>query len=478
MMLHPSGFRDCDARWLWGEQVDAEGLRAVGRAFAQMARARGVYRTVTGRDWRSYSEAAQAALVAGMVEGGLTVLDVGLCLTPMAYFARGWLDAPGVAMLTASHNPNGWTGVKLGLEPLLTFGPGEMAELRERALAGGEAAPGGSVKLIEGLKDAWIADLASRVRLGRPLKVVCACGNGTAGAFAPDALRAMGAEVVEIDCELDWTFPRHDPNPEDEVMLAAMGRRVVETGSDLGFGFDGDGDRCGVVDERGRPIFADKAGLLVARGLAAGHPGARFVVDVKSTGLFDADPVLAAHGCVVERGRTGHSHMKRRVAEDGALLGVEKSGHVFPAAPLGRGYDDALAAAGLILDLVARSGRSLAELQAALPQAWTSLTMSPHCPDEAKGDVVARLTREFQTDMAERQTILGRRVVEVLTLDGARVRLEDGAWLLVRASSNKPELTVVVESLTSEADMRALFHQVVKPRLAAHPEVGAFNQEV
>lgn len=477
-MLHPSGFRDCDARWLWKRQVDADGLRDVGRAFAAMARDRRVDRVVTGRDWRSYSEAAQAALIDGLVDGGVTVLDLGLCLTPIAYFARGRLGAPGVAMLTASHNPNGWTGVKLGLEPPLTFGPEEMAELRDRALTGGERAPGGSRERVEGITSAWIADLAARVRPSRSLTVVCACGNGTAGAFAPEALRAMGAEVVEMDCDLDWTFPRHDPNPEDQVMLDALGDRVREVGADLGLAFDGDGDRCGVVDDRGRPLFADAAGLLIARGLAPEHPGARFVVDVKSTGLFDADPVLAAHGCTVERGRTGHGHMKRRLVETGALLGVEKSGHLYSAPPLGRGYDDALAAAGLILDLAARTARPLSQLREDLPPAWTSLTMSPHCPDEAKADVVARLTREFQSDMAAGRTLLGRRIVQVLTLDGARVRLEDGAWLLVRASSNKPELTVVVESLTSEADMRALFHRVMKPRLAAHPEVGGFNQEV
>lgn len=478
-MLHPSGFREYDARWLWGDQVDADGLRAVGRGFAGLARGRGVSRVVVGHDWRSYSEAVKTALVEGLVEGGLTVLDVGLCLTPMAYFAQTWLDAPGVAMVTASHNPNGWTGVKMGLEPPLTFGRDDMAALKVLALSGGgAAAPGGSVERIEGLARAWTADLASRVRLDRPLKVVCACGNGTAGAFAPDALRAMGAEVIEMDCELDWTFPRYDPNPEDREMLAAISQRVIGTGADLGLGFDGDGDRCGVVDERGEPVFADKMGLLIARGLAPDHPGAHFVVDVKSTGLFDADPVLAAHGCTVDWWMTGHSHMKRRVAATGALMGFEKSGHFFPAPPLGRGYDDGVATAGLVLDLVARAHRPLSALREELAPAWTSLTMSPHCADDAKYDVVARLTAAFEADRAAGREILDRRIVDVVTLNGARVKLEDGSWLLVRASSNKPELVVVVESLRSEDDMRALFHDGMKPRLADHPEVGAFNQEV
>jgi phosphomannomutase/phosphoglucomutase len=478
-MLHPSGFREYDARWLWEAQVDADGLRAVGRAFAALARERGVGRVVVGHDWRSYSEAVKAALTEGLVDGGLTVLDVGLCLTPMAYFAQSWLEAPGIAMVTASHNPNGWTGVKMGLEPPLTFGPDDMAALKALALGGGgEPASGGAVERVEGLAEAWTADLAARVRLDRPLKVVCACGNGTAGAFAPGALRAMGAEVVEMDCELDWTFPRYDPNPEDREMLSEISRRVLETGADLGLGFDGDGDRCGVVDDRGQPIFADKMGLLLARGLAADHPGARFVVDVKSTGLFDTDPVLAAHGCVVDWWMTGHSHMKRRVATTGALMGFEKSGHFFPAAPLGRGYDDGVATAGLVMDLVARAGLPLSALREDLAPAWTSLTMSPHCADATKYDVVARLTAEFEADRAAVRTILGRRIVDVVTINGARVKLEDGSWLLVRASSNKPELVVVVESLRSENDMQALFHEAMKPRLTNHPEVGDFNQEV
>ncbi len=478
-MLHPSGFREYDARWLWGEQVDAEGLVAVGRSFAGLARERGVGRVVVGHDFRAYSEAVKGAVIDGLVEGGMAVLDVGLCLTPMAYFAQTWLDAPGVCMITASHNPNGWTGVKMGLEPPLTFGPEDMAALKAQALPeGGIGAPGGRVETAEGLAEAWTADLASRVRLTRPLKVVCAAGNGTAGAFAPDALRAMGAEVVEMDCDLDWTFPRYDPNPEDLTMLSEMGRRVREVRADLALGFDGDGDRCGVVDDLGRPIFADKVGLLIARGLAPDHPGARFVVDVKSTGLFEDDPVLRAHGCTVDRWMTGHSHMKRRVAATGALMGFEKSGHFFPAGSLGRGYDDGVATAGLVLDLVARAGRPLSALLADLAPAWTSPTMSPHCPDDAKYAVVQALTHAFQADLAAGRTILGRRIVEVLTVNGARVRLADGAWLLIRASSNKPELVVVVESRTSEEDMRALFHEVVKPRLAAHPEVGAFNQQV
>jgi phosphomannomutase/phosphoglucomutase len=308
---------------------------------------------------------------------------------------------------------------------------------------------------------------------------VCACGNGTAGAFAPQALRLMGAEVVEMDCDLDFTFPRYNPNPEDAEMLHAMADAVRAHGADLALGFDGDGDRCGVVDDTGEEIFADKIGLMLARDLAPLHPGARFVVDVKSTGLYATDEVLAANGASTLYWKTGHSYIKRKTAEIGALAGFEKSGHFFLGAPLGRGYDCGLTAAAAILAMLDRNpGKKLSDLKAALPVAFTSLTMSPHCGDEVKYGVADKVVGEYQALAAQGGKILGRAISEVITVNGVRVALEDGSWVLVRASSNKPELVVVVESTRSADDMRALFHEEVKPRLAAHPEVGAYNQEI
>ena len=227
--------------------------------------------------------------------------------------------------------------------------------------------------------------------------MVCACGNGTAGAFAPEALRRMGAEVIEMDCELDNTFPRYNPNPEDHDMLAAMAEAVRAHGADLALGFDGDGDRCGVVDDTGEEIFADKIGLMLARDLSALHPDATFVVDVKSTGLYATDEVLKANGATTVYWKTGHSYIKRKTAELGALAGFEKSGHFFFNAPIGRGYDDGLVAAGAILRMLDRNpGKRLSDLKAALPVAFTSLTMSPHCPDEVKYEVLEKIVAEYQ----------------------------------------------------------------------------------
>jgi phosphomannomutase/phosphoglucomutase len=289
----------------------------------------------------------------------------------------------------------------------------------------------------------------------------------------------MGAEVVEMDCELDWTFPRYNPNPEDAVMLEAMAAAVREHGAHLATGFDGDGDRCGVVDDQGEEIFADKIGLMLARDLAPLHPGAKFVVDVKSTGLFATDPVLAAHGASTLYWKTGHSYIKRKAVEIGALAGFEKSGHFFFGPPLGRGYDCGLTAAAAVLSMLDRDpGKRLSQLRLALPPAYTSLTMSPHCADESKYELIDAIVAEYQALHAAGGQILGRAITEVNTVNGARVALADGSWVLVRASSNKPELVVVVESTVSADDMRALFRDEVKPRLAVHPEIGAYNQEI
>jgi phosphomannomutase/phosphoglucomutase len=408
------------------------------------------------------------------------VLDIGLALSPTAYFAQFDLEAPCVAMVTASHNENGWTGVKMGVSPPLTFGPDEIGRLKQLVLSGEVLTrPGGTLVNIEGVAERYIADVAARCSLDRPLRVVCACGNGTAGAFAPEALRRMGAEVIPVECDLDWTFPNYNPNPEDTEMLHSMAASVKQYGADLALGFDGDGDRCGVVDDEGEEIFADKMGLMLARDLAPLHPGATFVVDVKSTGLYATDPVLAANGATTLYWKTGHSYIKRKTAELGALAGFEKSGHFFFNKPLGRGYDCALTAAAAILAMLDRNpGKTLSDLKRALPIAYTSLTMSPHCADEIKYDVLNEVIATYQGVADRGETILGRNIVEVITVNGVRLALEDGSWLLVRASSNKPELVVVVESTRSADDMRDLFRREVKPRLAAWPAIGKYNQEI
>ena len=481
-LVKATGFREYDARWILEKEINLLGIEALGLGLGTYIQEAGVKpRIVVGHDFRSYSLSVKQALCLGLVAAGCEVLDIGLALSPMAYFAQFDLDAPCVAMVTASHNENGWTGVKMGSNPPLTFGPEEIGRLKEIVLSGTwKERAGGTLTHVEGVMDRYIADAASRASVKRPLKVVAACGNGTAGAFAPEALRRMGvAVVVEMDCDLDFTFPRYNPNPEDHEMLQSMAEAVRTHGADLCLGFDGDGDRCGVVDDQGREIFADKIGLMLARDLSGLHPNSTFVVDVKSTGLFLTDPVLKANGASTVYWKTGHSYIKRKTAEVGALAGFEKSGHLFFNAPYGRGYDDGLVAAAAILSLLDRNpDKSLSQLHDELPVAYTSLTMSPHCADETEYGVVEDIVRDYEALAARGESILGRKVASVLTVNGVRVTLEDGSWLLVRASSNKPELVVVVESTRSADDMRALFREEVKPRLAKRSEVGAYNQEI
>ncbi|MBX3581251.1 MAG: phosphomannomutase/phosphoglucomutase [Rhizobiaceae bacterium] len=484
-LIKPSGFREYDARWWFGHpgsdrppELNLVGVQALGMGLATLIRRRGIGPDiVVGHDFRSYSLSIKLALVSGLMAAGGRVIDIGLALSPMAYFAQFALDTPSVAMVTASHNENGWTGVKMGAERPLTFGPDEMSALKEIVLAGDfDQVSGGAYEFVQDFRNAYLGDLTKGKKIARKLRVVAACGNGTAGAFAPEALERIGCEVIPLDTELDHTFPHYNPNPEDMQMLHAIRDKVLETGADIGLGFDGDGDRCGVVDNLGNEIFADKVGVMLARDISTLHAGARFVVDVKSTGLFQTDPVLKENCAVTDYWKTGHSYIKRRVSELAAVAGFEKSGHFFFNPPIGRGYDDGLVTAIAICEMMDRNpGKSMAELYAALPVTYGTPTMSPHCDDDVKYDVVARVTSDF-LEMKERgEPLANQAITDIVTVNGVRIVAEDGTWGLVRASSNKPELVVVVESPVSAERRREMFESV-DSILRRNPEVGAYNQ--
>jgi len=479
-MVKPTGFREYDARWFFGEELNLMGVQAVGMGLGTLIGRMGVPREiVVGHDFRGYSASIKMALVTGLMAAGCKVHDIGLAMSPMAYFAQFELDVPCVAMVTASHNDNGWTGVKMGAQRPVTFGPDEMSALKAIVLAADfDLVGGGAYVFVDDFPARYIRDLTSRPKVTRKLKVVAACGNGTAGAFAPQILEALGVEVVPLDAELDHSFPRYNPNPEDMKMLHAMAVAVKEHGADVGLGFDGDGDRCGVVDNHGEEIFADKIGVMLARDLCKVHGPSQFVVDVKSTGLFAADPELRRLGATTDYWKTGHSYIKRRVRDLNALAGFEKSGHFFFNAPVGRGYDDGLVTAIAVIDMLDRNpGKSMADLYAAVPKTWGSPTMSPKCADEVKYEVVDRVVKRFQAMKEAGETIAGQPIDSLVTVNGVRITAPDGTWGLVRASSNKPELVVVVESPASEARMREMFH-AVDGVLRENPEVGAYNQTI
>ena len=296
----------------------------------------------------------------------------------MVYFAQFNLNSDAIAMVTASHNENGWTGVKMGIQKGLTHAPEEMANLKDITLNKKFLNGDGSLKKIDDFKNVYIQDLTTKNKINKKIKAVVACGNGTAGIFAPEILKGIGCEVIELDCNLDWSFPKYNPNPEDLEMLHAIAKAVKDNKADIGFGFDGDGDRCGVIDEQGNEIFSDKIGLLIARNLSSKHKDSKFVVDVKSTGLFKNDQILSKNRCETIYWKTGHSHIKRKVNKEKALAGFEKSGHFFFNQPLGYGYDDGINSAIQVCRLIVDQNKKMSEIIRSLPVTYQTPTMAPY----------------------------------------------------------------------------------------------------
>ena len=477
-MVAPTGFREYDARWAFPDGINLPGVQALGFGLGTQIHEAGLTpRVVVCNDYRSYQLSVKQALIIGLMQAGCEVLDIGTGLSPVAYFAQFHLDAPAVAMVTASHNPNGWTGVKMGMDRPLTHGPEEMARLRDIVLNGEQVArAGGSYERVDGVQEAYIDDICGDFKMSRKLRVVCATGNGAAGYFAPKILERIGVEVVPSHNELDYEFPNYNPNPEDMKMLHDMADSVRESGADMALGFDGDGDRCGVVDDEGEEIFADKVGVIMARDLVKQYPGATFVADVKSTGLFAADPVLKAAGAKADYWKTGHSHIKRRVKALGALAGFEKSGHYFLSGEIGRGYDCGMRVAFEICRMMDRNPEmQMSDMRRALPTVFNTPTMSPYCADEEKYDVIERLQAKLEAMCAEGASLGGQAMTSVVTVNGARVMLANGAWGLVRASSNTPNLVVVCESPSSEEELRAIFTDL-DAIIRTEPSVGEYDQ--
>ena len=332
MKINPNGFREYDARWLYEKDIDLDGITDLGKGLGSQIikhTKKANPRVIVGHDYRSYSEDIKKALTNGLTSTGCNVEDIGLSLSPTVYFSQFNLNSDAIAMVTASHNENGWTGVKMGIKKGLTHAPEEMSELKDITLNKKFVDGEGSIKKIDNFKNVYSNDLIKKNKISKKIKAVVACGNGTAGIFAPEILRGIGCEVIELDCNLDWSFPKYNPNPEDLEMLHEIAKAVKENNADVGFGFDGDGDRCGVIDDKGNEIYSDKIGLLIARNLSKDHKKSKFVVDVKSTGLFNTDKILASNNCETIYWKTGHSHIKRKVNTENALAGFEKSGHFF-----------------------------------------------------------------------------------------------------------------------------------------------------
>ena len=480
MKINPNGFREYDARWVFEKDIDLDGITDLGKGLGTQIinhTKKNSPRVIVGHDYRSYSENIKKALTKGLVSTGCNVEDIGLSLSPTVYFAQFNLNSDAIAMVTASHNENGWTGVKMGIKKGLTHAPEEMSELKNITLNKKFIKGKGLVKNIDNFKKDYSDDLINKNKISKKIKAVVACGNGTAGIFAPEILKGIGCEVIELDCDLDWSFPKYNPNPEDLKMLHAISKAVKDNNADIGFGFDGDGDRCGIVDDQGNEIYSDKIGLLIARNLASKHQNSKFIVDVKSTGLYTKDKILLKNKCKTIYWKTGHSHIKRKVNLEKALAGFEKSGHFFFNQPLGYGYDDGINSAIQVCHLLDNQDKKISEIISELPKTFQTPTMAPFCKDEEKYKVVEEMVKKVEDLKKQNVKIDNQSIIEVLTINGIRFSLEDGSWGLIRASSNKPSLVVVAESPTSDERKKNIFNFIDK-LLQKTGKIGKYEQKI
>ncbi len=478
--IDPYGFREYDARWIYEKDINEKGIIDLGKGLGTQIvtnTKKKNPRVIVGHDYRSYSSKIKNSLIRGLISTGCFVEDVGLALSPMVYFAQFELNGDAVAMVTASHNENGWTGVKMGIKRGLTHAPEEMSELKDITLNKNFVIGEGKQKEIENFKEIYKEDLIKKNKIKNKIKAIVACGNGTAGIFAPEILRGIGCDVVELDCKLDWTFPKYNPNPEDLKMLHAISKAVLENNADIGFGFDGDGDRVGVIDNEGNEIFSDKIGLLIARNLSSKYRNSKFVVDVKSTGLFLNDKILLNNKCKTLYWKTGHSHIKRKVNSEKALAGFEKSGHFFFNPPLGYGYDDGINSAIQICHLLDNKNKKMNEIINDLPITYQSPTMAPFCEDKEKYKVVEEIVKKIEKIKDQKQKIDGQEIKDILKVNGIRFSFDDGSWGLIRASSNKPSLVVVTESTKSNERKKKIF-EFIDQLLQDTGKIGQYDQKL
>ncbi len=453
-------FREYDLRGRVNEEeLNDRTEILLGQAFGTYVKRMGLSDTmVVGYDFRSYTEGLKNAFAMGVISTGINVIDIGLCLTPLLYYAQYHFKTVVGAMITGSHNENGWSGVKFGHGYSQTLLGDELIALYDLIKKDDFETGQGTVRR-DSVTEAYMEMATSKVRLARSVKVVVECGNGTAGEFAPELLRRVGCEVHELYCDLDATFPHHNPNPELAVAKKVLGEEVTRVGADIGMGYDGDGDRLGVCDERGANIWSDRLLILLARDVLQRQPGGKIVFDVKCTQALPED--IVAHGGIPIMWKTGHSYIKRKAQEEGAILAGERSGHFFIRDNY-FGYDDSLFSSLKLLEILSRAEKPFSTLIADTPAYVISPTIHIHCDDDKKYDVVARLTSEFQAEYGAEK---------VIDINGARVLFGDG-WGLVRASSNEPVLVVVVEAKTQKRldEIKSIF----KEMFARYPEIDSY----
>jgi phosphomannomutase / phosphoglucomutase len=434
--LERTMFREYDIRGRESaEELNSTSMGLIGRSYGTFLQKRGVTKVVVGHDNRRTSEEFSEAVIQGLLETGCDVIDVGIITTPMMYWAQYYFQAEGGVAVTASHNPAGWNGAKLAFGYSYTIIGKELEEIYDTILKENFTKGESGVLKKEDIAAPYIVDLLSRVKNIKPFRVLVNTGNGTAGFFAPKLLRQAGCEVIERFTEPDSTYPNYTPNPAELEMMEDTGKQVVASKADFGFAFDADGDRLGLVDEKGQNIWPDRYLILLSRLVLQKHPGAKIVFDVKVSEALLED--VKAHGGVPIMWKTGHSHIKEKMKEEKAALGGEMSGHIFFVEDF-YGFDDALFAALKLLEYFSGQEKTVSELIADTPYYFSSPALHAECPDEKKYQVVEELTQEF------------KKSYRVVDINGARVYLDEGSWGLVRASSNLPALVLRFEAKTEK----------------------------
>ncbi|HET7874752.1 MAG TPA: phosphomannomutase/phosphoglucomutase [Methylomirabilota bacterium] len=434
MNLNPFIFRAYDVRGKVGIDITPEIFAEVGRAFGTLVRRLGGRTIALGMDNRTTSPPLKEGFAAGVLGTGVDIVDIGVNHTPLMYFAAAHWKLDGGATITGSHNPVSDNGVKMVHAGALPLTEDEIQGLLA-TIRSGAFERGAGTRSPRNPREDYFSAITGSVRMARRLRVVVDAGNGIAGSFAPELLRRLGCEVTELYCESDGTFPNHLPDPEMAENVQDLIAKVLEVGADVGIAFDGDADRVGIIDERGRRHEADLLLALLARDLLRRHPGAKIVFDVKSSQVLIDD--VRAHGGEPVMWKTGHSHLKRKMREDGILLGGEVSGHMFFAEKW-YGVDDGILASCKFLELVARQDKPVSALFDTLPHVHATPELKAPCPDDKKFQVVAELARDF------------RQRYETVAIDGARILFPEG-WGLVRASNTNPYLTLRFEGKTARA---------------------------
>ena len=451
--VSPFIFRQYDIRGVVGEDLTPDTARLVGLAYGTLCRRNGISKVVVGHDNRHSSKDLHAAVIEGLIATGCDVVDIGEVVTPLLYFACRYWQMDGGVMVTASHNPPQYNGFKLVWGHGTLFGE-QIQQLRRIIEANDFEQGDGSVSQRDAFRD-YLAWVTEHIQLGsRRLEVVVDCGNGTASHFAPQLFRALGCEVVELYCESDPSFPHHLPDPVKPENLTDLIAKVREVGADVGLGFDGDGDRLGVVDEQGNILWGDQLMILFSREVLQKHPGAKIIVEVKCSQAVIEE--VTKNGGVPILWRTGHSFIKAKMHEEGALLAGEMSGHLFFADEY-FGYDDALYAACRLLRILSHTDKPLSALLSDVPHYFATPEVRVHCDDTVKFDVVAQVVEHFK-----------RSGYQVIDVDGARVVTDDG-WALVRASNTEPALILRAEGKTPEGLKR--LHQLITDALKPYPQV-------